>query len=124
MIEVDVIDALWGKIEPIVFITRDQFARGIDDWEIEVMRVDGQIALIALVQGSEFHLESFGACVPITPKMIKARFDPIMAKHGCVTTRTPIDGMDRQHRFNKAFGFREVGRCEFFVHYRKDATCQ
>lgn len=125
MIDTDVIEALWAKIEPIAFITHDHFARGLEDWDIEVMRTaDGQVALVAMTQGSEFHLESFGAGIPITTSMIKARFDPIMKRHGYVTTTTPIDGMDRQHRFNRAFGFQEVGRDEFFVHYRKDATCQ
>lgn len=121
MIEPDVLDALWAKIEPVAFIGRDQFACGLESWDIEVMRTDdGQIALVALTQGSEFHLESFGAGIPITPSMIRARFDPIMERHGCVTTRTPIEGADRQHRFNKAFGFKEVGMDEFFTFYRLD----
>ena len=125
MIGADVLDALWAKIEPIAFITRDQFARGLERWDVEVMRTnDGEIALVGLTQGSEFHLESFGAGIPMTPKMISARFNPIMERHGCVTTRTPIDGADRQHRFNRAFGFQEIWRDEFFVHYRKDKPCQ
>ena len=123
MIEADVLDALWSKIEPIVFITRDQFARGLDEWDIEVMRTEeGDLALVALVQGSEFHLESFGKGIQITPAMIQARFQPIMERYGCVTTRTPHDA-HRQHRFNKAFGFKVVGRDEFFTHYRIDQKC-
>jgi hypothetical protein len=125
MTDIDVIDALWAKIEPIAFITRDQFARGLEDWNIEVMRAaDGELALVAMTQGSEFHLDSFGKGIPITPKMINERFEPLMKRYGCVTTRTPIEGEDRQHRFNRAFGFKEVGRDEFFVHYRKDAPCR
>lgn len=123
MIDADVLEALWARIEPIAFITRDQFARGLDEWDIETMRVDGRPALIALTQGSEFHLESFGAGIRITPSMIWARFGPILERHGCVTTRTPKEGAARQHRFNRAFGFRPTGEDEFFVHYRLDKSC-
>lgn len=123
--EQDVIDALWAKIEPVAYMTRSEFARGLEDWDIEVMRTpDRGIALVALTQGSEFHLESFGAGIPITPSMIRARFDPIIQRHGCVTTRTPINGADRQHRFNRAFGFRPVGEDEFFVHYKWEPPCR
>jgi hypothetical protein len=121
--EPDVIDALWAKIEPICFITKEQFALGLEDWDIETMRVDGRLALVALTQGPEFHLESFGEGVPITPKMIKQRFAPLLERYGCVTTTTPIEGMDRQHRFNRAFGFKEVGRTEFMIHYRLEKSC-
>lgn len=118
MIDADVVDALWAKIEPVAFITREEFASGLDQWEVEVLRTpDGEIGLVAMTQGSEFHLESFGAGIPITPRMIRERLTPIMRGHGCVTTRTP-HGAERQHRFNKAFGFQVVGEDEFFIFYR------
>lgn len=123
MIDTDVLDALWAEIEPIVFITKGQFSRGLDDWDVEVMRDgEGKPALVALTQGTEFHLASFGAGIPITRAMMRARLDPILERHGCVTTSTPKDGMDRQHRFNRAFGFKVAGESEFFVHYRLEQT--
>lgn len=125
MMAPDVLDALWAKIEPIAYITKEQFTDGLKHWDIEVMRTgDGRIAFVTLTQDHEFHFESFGSSIPITPKMIKTRLDPIMEKYGCVTTTTPKDGMERQHRFNRAFGFRVVSEDEIFVHYRKDKPCR
>lgn len=123
MIEPDVIDALWEKIEDIAFITREQFARGLNDWDIEVVRGDEGIAFVTMTQGPEFHFESFGSGALITRAMIMARLNPIIARHGYVTTKTPKDMAPRQHRFNKAFGFRVVGEDDIFTHYRFD-TCQ
>lgn len=123
MTDPDVVDALWAKIEPVVFITRDQFARGLDDWEIEVVRDDkDEIGFVVLVQGAEIHFESFGSGIPITQRMIRERLAPIMRGHGYVTTRTPKDA-ERQHRFNRAFGFEAVGEDEFYVFYRMDKKC-
>lgn len=120
----EVIDALWAKIEPIAFITRDQFARGLDDWDVEVVHAGDEIAWVVMTQGPEIHFETFNLGLPITKSMIMERLEPLMEKHGFVTTRTPKLGTNRQHRFNKAFGFKVVGDDEFFVHYRKDASCQ
>lgn len=118
-----VIDALWAQIEPTAYITRDQFARGLDAWEVEPVEVDGELAFAALTQGAEFHFTTFGTGRPISLAMIRARLEPILARHGFVTTRTP-KGESRQHRFNKLIGFKAVGESEFFVNYRLDPKCR
>ena len=120
----EVIDRLWGQIEPIVYITRGQFERVLTDWEIEPVAVNGELAFAALVKGPEFHFASFDTGAPITRGMIRSRLEPIMKRHGFVATRTPKTGADRQHRFNRAFGFQVFGEDEFFTHYRLERACQ
>jgi hypothetical protein len=123
MISETLIDALWAQIEPFAYITREQFARGLDAWEVEPVEIDGRLAFATLVRGPEFHFTSFetGARVPVAT--IWARVEPIMARYGFVTTRTPKDE-PRQHRFNKLLGFRPIGEDEFCVHYRLESPCQ
>jgi hypothetical protein len=124
MMDAEVIDRLWDQMEPTVYITRDQFVRGLADWDVEAVRVDGKLAFAALVKGPEFHFASFETGAPIRMAMIRSRLDPIIERHGYVTTRTPIAGADRQHRFNRAFGFEVFGQDEFFLHYKKDRSCR
>lgn len=118
----DVRDALWQQVEPIVFITKDQFMAGLAEWEIEPVEIDGTLAFAALQRGSEFHFSSFGSGARISMPMIKSRLDSIMAVHGCVTTRTPKDDADRQHRINRKLGFVVTHQDEFFTHYRMEAA--
>ena len=120
-----VTDAIWAQIEPDVYIARDQFERCLSEWEIEAVEIDGALAFAGLTRGPEFHFASFDTGAQITRDMIRSRLTPIMARHGFVTTRTPTEGMDRQHRFNRAFGFKVAGYDEFFTHYRLEAPpCQ
>jgi len=109
----DVGDRLWAQIEPIVFITREQFLAGLTGWDIEAVTIDGRLAFAVLTKGPEFHFASFDTGAPITRAMIRQRLDPIIERHGYVTTRTPKDGADRQHRFNRAYGFKAVGEDDF-----------
>jgi hypothetical protein len=123
-VDFEVIDRLWAQAEPIVFISRDQFVRGLEGWDIEAVRIDGRLAFAALTNGPEFHFASFDTGAPVTMAMIRSRLDPIIERHGFVSTRTPKSGADRQHRFNRAFGFVATGEDEFFVHYRLDSKCR
>jgi hypothetical protein len=120
----DVIDRLWEQIEPVVYITREQFVRGLAEWDIEAIRIDGDLAFVALTKGPEFHFASFDTGAPISRAMIRSRLDPIIERHGFVMTRTPKEGADRQHRFNRAFGFHTTGENEFFIMYRLDKKCR
>lgn len=114
----DVVDRLWEQLEPVAFITRGQFERGLRDWDIQTAEFNGELAFAALVRGPEFHLASFDTGMRITREMIRAHLSPIMERHGFVTTRTPKEGADRQHKINRLLGFRETGEDEFFIHYR------
>jgi hypothetical protein len=119
-----VVDILWEQMEPIVYITRDQFERGLQSWEVELVEIDGELSFIGLTRGPEFHFTSLGTGKRITLDMIWSRMNAIMSRHGYVTTRTPNDGADRQHRFNRSFGFVETARDEFFTFYRLEKSCQ
>jgi hypothetical protein len=119
----EVIDRLWEQVEPTVYITREQWVSGLADWDIEAVRIDGTLAFAALTRGPEFHFASFDTGTPISMSMIRSRLAPIIERHGFVTTRTPKEGADRQHRFNRAFGFHTTGEDEFFVHYRLNNKC-
>lgn len=119
----EVIDALWAQAEPTSFLTREQFVRDLDGWDIEPVFIGGKLAFAALVRGAEFHFASFDTGAPITMGMIRSRLDPIIQRYGFVTTRTPKVGADRQHRFNLAFGFHVAGEDEFFIMYRLDKKC-
>jgi hypothetical protein len=119
----DVVDRLWDQVEPTVFITREQFVAGLVGWDIEAVLIDGRLAFAVLVKGPEFHFASFDSGTAISRAMIRQRLDPIIERHGFVVTRTPKEGADRQHRFNKAFGFRAIGEDEFFITYRMDRKC-
>lgn len=120
----DLMDRIWAQLEPEVFITRAQFERGLDGWEIEPVEIDGELAFVAFTKGPEFHFTSFDAGYPITRDMIWTRLTTIIDKHGFATTRTPKNESPRQHRLNKRLGFVEVGSDEFFIHYRLDGPCQ
>lgn len=119
----NIIDRLWEQIEPTVFITKEQFAAGFKDWTIEMVEVDGVAAFVGLTNGPEFHYASFGIGARITRAMIWSRLNPILDKHGFVTTRTPKDDV-RQQRINRAQGFVEIGSDEFFITFRMDRKCQ
>ncbi len=120
----NVLDRLWEQVEPTVFIGKDEWLAGLAGWDIEAVEIDGKLAFSSLVRGHEFHFASFNTGAKITRDMIRARLDPIIEKHGYVTTKTPKDGADRQHRFNRAFGFHVIGEDEFFIMYRMERKCR
>lgn len=124
MIDAEVVDALWGQIEPIAYITRDQFVRGLADWSIESARFCDRLAFVFLARGPEFHFASFDTGATVTLKMIRSHLDPIMETHGYAMTRTPKDGFEREHRFNRAFGFKVCGEDEFFTLYKLEPKCR
>lgn len=117
----DVIDALWAQIEPVVYITREQFVRELEQWDIEPVQIDGQLAFVTLTRGPEFHYTSFGLG-KLSIAMIRGWLEPILDRYGYATTRTP-KSEPRQHRLNLRLGCTVTGEDEFFIHYRLDKTC-
>lgn len=112
----EVIDRLWAEIEDIVFITRDQFERGLREWDIIPVEIDGA-SFVTLRRGPEFHVANAGTGRPITTRMIRMCIAPILEQYGFVTTRTPKDD-ERQCVVNRRFGFKAIGEDEFFTHFR------
>lgn len=117
------LDHIWEQMEPTVFITREEFERDLERWDIEPVEVNGKVAFAAFTNGAEFHYATFGTGARITRTMIWSRLNPILDRHGFVTTRTPLDDV-RQQRLNRALGFVETGADEFFLHFRMDKQCQ
>ena len=115
------IDALWAQCEPVVYITRDQFVRGLADWDVEAVRIDGELAFVAVTQGPELHYTRTGA-EPLTLSRIRGWMNAVIDRYGYVTTRTPKDDL-RQCRLVARLGARPVGEDEFWMHYRLDRAC-
>lgn len=115
----DLLDLLWQHRPELLFVTREQFVANLDGWELEPRTVDGEIVGLTLTKGPELHFAMFGAGRPIPRSMVRAIVQSIIDRHGYVTVRTPkLD--ERQQRFNRAIGFREVGEDHYDVHFRME----
>lgn len=113
----EIADLLWKDASEILFISKDEFLRGLEGWEVEPVEFEGKPAFAVLTKGPEFHFQSFGTGQPISMKMIRERLQKIIDAHGYALTRTPKIDV-RQHVFNLAFGFTLVGQDEYDRHYR------
>lgn len=108
-----ILDRLWKDAEPNFFGTREDFLKKWDGWFITTYND----SFIALVRGPEFHFHSFCCNSPMPMKIIRSFLQNLIDLNGFAQTRTPHED-ERQHRFNKLIGFKEVGRDEFDVIYR------
>lgn len=111
------LDAIWSEVSQKLYITREEFNRNMEGWDIEEVRADGVLMGLWLEKGPMFHIMSFGTGHPITMKMARERLQKLIDRHGYAETRTPRDD-ERQHRFNRKFGFNQVGEDEYDIHYR------
>lgn len=114
-----VIDRIWEQAEPLLFISKEEFVRNLDGWEIEPVEIDGTVAFATMTKGPAFHCHSFETGQAIPLHMLKAFVQKIIDQYGYATTKTPHEA-EKQHRFNRIFGFKKVGEDEFDVHYRID----
>lgn len=110
-------DFLWEKAEPLFFGTKDEFLKTLDGSDIKPVEIEGRLAFITSQKGPLFHFTSLDTGHRITLTMICDFLRPIIAEHGFAETRTPKHD-ERQHRFNKRFGFLVVGEDEFDTHFR------
>lgn len=121
---------LWAKVEPSLYITREQYIAGLEGWTLTPHDVRGVWMGIALTKGSEFHFVTLGEKWRLTRRDIRRYLEPILVEHGVVTTQTLLDDT-RQQRFNELIGFERVKEDEYYVHYAlkrlsfvKDTSCQ
>lgn len=112
-------DRLWEKAAETLFISKEQFLRNLEGWDIEQVEIEGELAGVVLSKGAEIHFQSFGTGHPITGKMLWERLNKVIDQHGYAMTRTPKDDA-RQNRFNLRFGFKVVGEDEYDFLYRID----
>lgn len=112
------IDLLFSQTP--LFMTREQFAKSLDGWTIDpVLRDDGNISLIFVSRGPEFHFAKFGTDLQASRDLLKKYPGELIAQHGYALTKTPKTDT-RQIRFNERLGFCRVGEDEFDIHYRID----
>jgi hypothetical protein len=113
----ELLDILWTQAEPILFITREEFDAAKMGWDIRGFEIDGQLAIITVQKGPEFHFTTLGTGKKIPLRMMKEFLVPIIQEHGFAFTRTPHEDT-RQQRFNRRFGFVQVGEDALDIHYR------
>ena len=122
-------DLLWAAVEPLVYITREQYLAGLEGWTITPHEADGVLVAVVITRGPELHFVTFGSAWKLTRADLRRYLDPLLAAHGRVETKTPKDDL-RQRRFNRILGFAETGEDEFHVHltlrhppFSKDTSC-
>ena len=111
----DLTDRIWAAVEPSIYLTKEEYLAGLEGWEITPHVIDGETIGAVLVKGTELHFVTWGKW-GLRREDIRHYLNPILHKHGVVTTRTPVDSL-RQQRFNRVLGFVETGRSEFFVYF-------
>lgn len=112
-----VIDRLWETAEPMLYITKDQFSKNLEEWNIEEIDLGDGGEVVVLTKGHELHFQTLGTKRPIPRKIIREQLQTVIDKYGFCTTHTPL-GDERQHRFNTLIGFVATGDDEFDRHYR------
>ena len=106
-------------------------ANGIDPtgWKVQYAQRDGECAGIVMVRGPEVHIHPMRPQA-LSRKNIRETLAPILAEHGYVTTRVPLDVID--HRLREHLGFRLTWADDRFTYWaltelpysRKDTPCQ
>lgn len=115
----DLRDLLWERAEPSLYLTKAEFLASLDGWTIEGVSLDHKLRWITVQRGPEFHFESVGETRPMPRRLIDEFLRKIIDRHGFALTKTPKSN-ERQHRFNRLYGFRVVGEDEFDTHFQID----
>lgn len=113
------IDLLWERAEPLLFISKEEFVKQYEGWQIEPVHIEGELAFITITKGPAFHFQSMGTKHQITRKMIRDFLQKLIDQYGYATTHAPIEDA-RQHRFNLLIGFQFEGERGFDRFYRID----
>ena len=110
-------DLLWQAVEPVMFITKEQFLASLCQWEIDIIETEGEPAFITLTRGPEFHIHSVGSGRRIPLREIERRIGVLVERYGYAETRTPKH-MAKQRKINEMFGAMIVGEDDLDIHYR------
>lgn len=81
------------------------------------MEIEGELAFVGGKKGPHFHFDSFGTKHRLPMSVIRPYLQQIIDEHGFALTKTPRDD-ERQHRFNRRFGFTPCGEDALDIHYR------
>jgi hypothetical protein len=113
----DLIDRLWS--DSPLFLSREEFARTLDGWELEPVMQDGKLAVIFVTKGPEFHFAKLDPAYQCTREILRRFPGEVIERHGYALTKTPKDDL-RQMRFNQRLGFYRIGEDEYDIHLRID----
>ncbi len=119
MNKAEIAEKIWSQVEGGLFVSRKEFLSSLDDWQITLQEIAGEIAGATLNRGPEFHFVSFGMRKMVPPGLMKACLQPIIDKHGFVLTKTPKEDV-RQHRFNLLIGFSVESTDDYFTYFRME----
>lgn len=115
-----VMDLLWEQASSKLYIERPEFERQMAEWEIEEVRVGGDLGGAILRKGPELHFSVFNTGHVATRQIVIDAVKGQLQKYGYVVTKTPKDDK-RQARFNALVGFKVVDEDEFDTYYRLEA---
>jgi len=110
-------DILWEKAQEQLYISKEEYLTSLEGWDIVPHYVDKELAWVTLQKGPLFHFHSVGQTRALPARRLRAFLQSIIDAHGYAETRTPKDD-ERQHRFNRIYGFKVVGEDEFDTHFR------
>ena len=90
----------------------------LDKWEMVPLEIDGEVAGLAAVDGTEIHfaLSPDWRGKAITRARTRDFFTPLMARRGYLTTRT-MDARPEQVDFITRLGFRHTWTQDGIGHY-------
>ncbi len=111
------IDILWIKAEPMVFIPKEDFSKNLSDWSLYPIVEEDEIIAVVGEKGPHMHFETTGSGKPISRRVVRTVLRGLINKHGFAVTKTPKEET-RQRRFNEMIGFKMVGEDEYDIHYR------
>lgn len=113
----DLIGKLWA--DSPLFLTRAEFEKTLEGWTLEPVYKDGEVAVVFVVKGPEFHFQKFDPSYQAGREILRRYPGELIARYGYALTRTPKDDT-RQQRFNERCGFFRIGEDENDIHYKID----
>lgn len=111
----DIIGRLWE--DSPLFLTRAEFEKTLQGWDIEPVEEGGQVIGCFLVKGPELHFAKWDETS--VGRRHLARLAELIKEYGYATTRTPKDD-ERMLRLNRRLGFYQTGEDAYDVHLRID----
>src|SRR5215831_7519680 len=66
-----ILEDLWEKMEPVIYISKDQFMQSFDGWDVVYWPDQDDPAFVAFVRGPEFHFLSTERRIPLPLRVIR-----------------------------------------------------
>ena len=88
----------------------------LDKWEVVPYEQDGELALVGMFKGNEFHCKALPNFDPKRRDKVREAFAPYIAREGYITTRLE-HGDTANRRFNRLFGFEPTWSDERYTYF-------